>query len=275
MPAIRVSRATPPATPPRSRRARCSTRRTRRSRAGAASISWVTQGAAAVRRPGRKRRVGRRRRGGRQRAARRAARPARAARCLPRGRGGRRRPPPRQPRAVAPRRHRAGPLHGADSTSCALPVPAELFVVLAHPDAASCAPRRRAPCCRRACRSRWRCIRRRRSAAMVAALARGDFALLGRAIDDRIAEPARAPLLPGFVEAKAAALAAGALGRSISGADPRRSRSPAAARSASGWRRRWRRRIATRAYERGPGRAGRPRRRASGPRERSRRREGA
>ena len=44
---------------------------------------------------------------------------------------------------------------------------------------------------------------------MVAALALGDYALLGRAIDDRIAEPARAPLLPGFAEAKAAALAAG------------------------------------------------------------------
>ena len=57
-------------------------------------------------------------------------------------------------------------------------------------------------------------------AAVVAALASGDLALLGRAIDDRIAEPARAPLLPGFVEAKRAALAAGALGASISGAGP-------------------------------------------------------
>ena len=56
--------------------------------------------------------------------------------------------------------------------------------------------------------------------AIVAALASGDIALLGRAIDDRIAEPARAPLIPGFREAKAAALAAGALGASISGAGP-------------------------------------------------------
>lgn len=56
--------------------------------------------------------------------------------------------------------------------------------------------------------------------AIVAALASGDLALLGRAIDDRIAEPARAPLIPGFREAKAAALAAGALGASISGAGP-------------------------------------------------------
>jgi len=56
--------------------------------------------------------------------------------------------------------------------------------------------------------------------AIVAALASGDMALLGRAIDDRIAEPARARLIPGFRDAKAAALTAGALGASISGAGP-------------------------------------------------------
>jgi homoserine kinase len=56
--------------------------------------------------------------------------------------------------------------------------------------------------------------------AMVAALATSNYALLGRALDDRIAEPARARLLPGFREAKAAALDAGALGCSISGAGP-------------------------------------------------------
>jgi homoserine kinase len=57
-------------------------------------------------------------------------------------------------------------------------------------------------------------------AAMVAALFVGDLRLLGRAVDDRIAEPARRHLLPGFREAKAAALAAGALGASISGSGP-------------------------------------------------------
>ena len=56
--------------------------------------------------------------------------------------------------------------------------------------------------------------------ALVAALALGDYELLGRAIDDRIAEPARAGLLPGFAEAKRAALKAGACGCSISGAGP-------------------------------------------------------
>ncbi len=56
--------------------------------------------------------------------------------------------------------------------------------------------------------------------ALVAAVMTGDYALLGRALDDRIAEPVRAPLLPGFAEAKAAALQAGALGASIAGSGP-------------------------------------------------------
>jgi homoserine kinase len=57
-------------------------------------------------------------------------------------------------------------------------------------------------------------------AAMVAGACLGDLALLGRAIDDRIAEPVRARLLPGFDAARRAALSTGALGCSISGAGP-------------------------------------------------------
>jgi homoserine kinase len=57
-------------------------------------------------------------------------------------------------------------------------------------------------------------------AAIIAACLRDDLALLGRAIDDQIAEPARAPLLPGFRDAKEAALKAGAIGCSISGSGP-------------------------------------------------------
>jgi homoserine kinase len=56
--------------------------------------------------------------------------------------------------------------------------------------------------------------------ALVAALAAGDLSLLARAVEDHIAEPARKPLLPGFAEAKRAALEAGARGCSISGAGP-------------------------------------------------------
>jgi homoserine kinase len=100
-----------------------------------------------------------------------------------------------------------------------LPVPASLFIVLAHPaqrlrtaDARAVLPATvdRATALHQAAQV----------GAIVAALASGDLELLGRAIDDRIAEPARAPLIPGFREAKAAALDAGALGCSISGAGP-------------------------------------------------------
>jgi len=57
-------------------------------------------------------------------------------------------------------------------------------------------------------------------AAMVAAFCTGDLTRLRGAVEDRIAEPARAPLLPGFSAAKSAALDAGALGCSISGSGP-------------------------------------------------------
>ena len=59
-----------------------------------------------------------------------------------------------------------------------------------------------------------------RIAEMVAGACLDDVALFGRAVDDRIAEPVRAALLPGFPAAKRAALDAGALGCSISGAGP-------------------------------------------------------
>jgi homoserine kinase len=115
-----------------------------------------------------------------------------------------------------------------------LPVPADLWVALVHPDQ----------------RLRTRDSRAvlpleiplatalhqaAQVSAIVAALAADDYALLGRALDDRIAEPARAGLLPGFAEAKEAALAAGALGASISGSGPTAfalARGEAAARAA-------------------------------------------
>src|SRR5437899_748390 len=56
--------------------------------------------------------------------------------------------------------------------------------------------------------------------AFVDALHRGDFALLARSLEDRIAEPRRAALVPGLSAIKAAAVAAGALGCSLSGSGP-------------------------------------------------------
>ncbi|MCA9710717.1 MAG: homoserine kinase, partial [Myxococcales bacterium] len=55
---------------------------------------------------------------------------------------------------------------------------------------------------------------------LVHALHQGDLALLGEAIVDDIVEPARADLIPGYRDAKAACLEAGALACSISGAGP-------------------------------------------------------
>ncbi len=57
-------------------------------------------------------------------------------------------------------------------------------------------------------------------AALVAALYKGDLELLGRSLQDVVAEPARSLLIPGFRSVKKAALAAGALGSSISGSGP-------------------------------------------------------
>ncbi len=51
-------------------------------------------------------------------------------------------------------------------------------------------------------------------------LQRGDAQLLREGLHDLLVEPRRAPLIPGFVQAKAAALDHGALGASISGAGP-------------------------------------------------------
>jgi homoserine kinase len=63
--------------------------------------------------------------------------------------------------------------------------------------------------------SNWACV-----AAMVAAVSRGDARDFGRAVVDRVIEPARSRLIPGFGEVKRSALEAGAFGCSISGAGP-------------------------------------------------------
>lgn len=100
-----------------------------------------------------------------------------------------------------------------------IPIPERLILVLAHP-----AQRLTTADSRRALPeqvARADVIQQIGNAsAMVAACYAGDVVLFGRSIDDRIAEPARAPLLPGFLAAKRAALAAGAHGVSISGAGP-------------------------------------------------------
>ena len=56
--------------------------------------------------------------------------------------------------------------------------------------------------------------------ALVDGLHRSDFALIARALEDTIAEPRRAPLVPGLAAIKRAAADAGALGCSLSGSGP-------------------------------------------------------
>jgi homoserine kinase len=100
-----------------------------------------------------------------------------------------------------------------------LPVPSGLHLVLAHPEQrlSTATARRALP---KTVPLATVTHQLAQTAAMVAACFTDDLQLFGRAIDDRIAEPARSSLLPGFAEAKQAALDAGALGASISGAGP-------------------------------------------------------
>ena len=101
-----------------------------------------------------------------------------------------------------------------------LPVPDELRVIVVHPH------------CQVSTAAARRLVKERtygldvivsnigNVAALVAALYVGDLQLLGRSIDDRIIEPLRATLIPGFHDVKNAALDAGALGCSIAGSGP-------------------------------------------------------
>lgn len=100
-----------------------------------------------------------------------------------------------------------------------IPTPPNLYIVLAHPDQQFRTRDGRAVLPETISRA-VALHQAAQVAALVAGAMLGDLRLLGRAIDDRIAEPARAALLQGFREAKAAALASGALGCSISGSGP-------------------------------------------------------
>jgi homoserine kinase len=101
-----------------------------------------------------------------------------------------------------------------------LPVPDDLRVIVVHPHCDLSTAE-----ARRLVRDHTLSIRDVVSnlgniAALVAALHRGDLSLLGRSVDDRLIEPIRMPLIPGFERVKQSALAAGALGCSIAGSGP-------------------------------------------------------
>ncbi|HRU57755.1 MAG TPA: homoserine kinase, partial [Bacteroidales bacterium] len=58
------------------------------------------------------------------------------------------------------------------------------------------------------------------TAALTAGLLTGDYSLVGRSMNDLLAEPRRTMLIPGFAIAKKSALEAGAIGCGISGSGP-------------------------------------------------------
>jgi homoserine kinase len=100
-----------------------------------------------------------------------------------------------------------------------LPVPAGLTVVVVHPDLEIETARARAllgtsvPLADAV--RQWANL-----GALVHGLHVGDFALISRSLEDSIAEPRRAPLVPGLAAIKRAAMDAGALGCSLSGSGP-------------------------------------------------------
>ena len=58
------------------------------------------------------------------------------------------------------------------------------------------------------------------AASIVAGILSEDIGLIGRGMVDAIVEPARAHLVPGYIQVRKAALRAGAEGAAISGAGP-------------------------------------------------------
>lgn len=100
-----------------------------------------------------------------------------------------------------------------------LPVPQDLAAVVVHPDLEIETARARALL--GATVPLGDAIRQWANlGAFVDALHRSDFDLLSRSLEDTIAEPRRAPLVPGLAAIKLAAADAGALGCSLSGSGP-------------------------------------------------------
>jgi homoserine kinase len=100
-----------------------------------------------------------------------------------------------------------------------LPVPAELRVVIVHPDQRMNTREGRAVIPASFPRETL-VYQGAQVAALVAGITLNDYDMMARAINDKVAEPYRAPLLPGFSAAKQAAMESGAMGASISGSGP-------------------------------------------------------
>ncbi len=101
-----------------------------------------------------------------------------------------------------------------------LPVPDGLFIVVVHPHCEVSTAEARARLAGRTFALPDIVANAGNLGALVAALHQGDFALVGRAIEDRIVEPIRAVMIPSYAEVRSAARHAGALGCGISGSGP-------------------------------------------------------
>jgi homoserine kinase len=101
-----------------------------------------------------------------------------------------------------------------------LPVPDDLFVVVVHPQCEVSTADARRLVQTRAYSLDAIVANLGNVASLIAALHSGDLALLGRSVEDRIVEPLRASLIPGFAAVKGAALSSGGLGCSIAGSGP-------------------------------------------------------
>lgn len=100
-----------------------------------------------------------------------------------------------------------------------IPVPPSLHCVIVHPDLRLDTRDARAVLPSQICLSAH-VEQSGRLAAVIAGCYSGDLALIGRSLADLVVEPRRAPLVRGFDAVKTAALDAGALGCSLSGAGP-------------------------------------------------------
>ncbi len=100
-----------------------------------------------------------------------------------------------------------------------LAVPAQLHCALVHPDCVVETRRARAALAGHYALPEF-VEQSAHLALLLTGCQRGDRELIAAGLRDVLIEPRRAPLVPGFAEVKAAALATGALGASISGAGP-------------------------------------------------------
>lgn len=101
----------------------------------------------------------------------------------------------------------------------AIPVPASIVAVVVHPHFVLETRRARAVLAGHYTLAEH-VAQSARFAQLLAGCYTSDFALIAQGLVDTLAEPRRAPLVPGFAAVRGAALACGALGASLSGAGP-------------------------------------------------------